>query len=257
MPRRAACRSCYAPQTAGRSFVARAPEWTRTRRGRREEVPSAWSEPEGGAQRRAAEAEVLQQLVVALVVEQRAVGEHDVAPLEAVADADQGLPGELGRAGADVDVVRREPAAFAPLYAPAHADDAVPEFGAARDVAARRQGLAAGRAVHRRGELPVRMRVDAEVARAAERLERPARSLYRRVAAGEGPLHSLQLGLRTGIRARVHRRAAEIDRAYVALLAIEAQVDEIADHRPATLARLARQHERHAQVFEIVVRPGV
>src|SRR5262245_7210046 len=56
----------------------------------------AKSEPKRYAERRPAEAEILKQLVVALVVEEMAIGEDGVAPLEAVRDPHHALPGEAG-----------------------------------------------------------------------------------------------------------------------------------------------------------------
>src|SRR6266850_51378 len=132
-------------------------------------------EPEGGAQRRTAEAEILEKLVAALVIKERAVGEHHIAPLEAIGDAEHRLPGEIGRAGAYVEVVRREPCTLPPAHAAAHADDAVPQVGAPGNAARGGKSLAAAWTTDRRAELPVGARFDVEVAEATQHVERAAR----------------------------------------------------------------------------------
>src|SRR3954464_10323593 len=102
------------------------------------------SEAEGGAQRGAAEAEIVDQLAVVLVVAQRAVGEHQAAPLEGVADPREPLPRESRGAGTGVEVVRQEPrAAFLPPQPAAHADQRVPDVGAPGNAAGRRKSLGA------------------------------------------------------------------------------------------------------------------
>src|SRR3954470_5115286 len=100
------------------------------------------SKAEGRAKRWPAEAEVLEQLVVLLVVVERAVRKHGIAPFEAVADADHALPGEAGRAGTEVEVVRGEPGRLAPPETPAYTDDAVDETRAPRSAAGGRKTCA-------------------------------------------------------------------------------------------------------------------
>src|SRR5689334_9463699 len=105
-------------------------------------------EPEGRAERRTAEAEVLQQLVVALVVIELAIGKDQITPLEAVGDAGHALPREVRRAAADIQVVRAVPRRVAPAHPPTHADDAVPEIALPRHAARGGEGLAAARSAH-------------------------------------------------------------------------------------------------------------
>src|SRR5258707_1373506 len=88
------------------------------------------SESKGRAEGGTAEAEILEQLVAALVKKGGGVGEPHIPPFEAIGDAERRLPGEIGRAGAHVEVVRRVPRTLAPAHAAAHADDAVPQVGA-------------------------------------------------------------------------------------------------------------------------------
>ena len=95
------------------------------------------------ADERAVHGHALQCLAgLELVVEVAVGGEHRT-PVELVAHTAVDLPGELGLAGADVDVVRQEPLALgAEVVAALEADDGVP-------VGAVDAGLAAARAAVR------------------------------------------------------------------------------------------------------------
>lgn len=85
-------------------------------------------ESEGGPHSWTAEYQFLDELAVALLVGEVAIGKQQVAPLEGIPDAGECLPGEIGRSCAGVEIVGREPAAFAEPETSAQADDAVPEF---------------------------------------------------------------------------------------------------------------------------------
>src|SRR5262249_933777 len=95
--------------------------------------PAAHSESEGRSDRRTAEAKILQELVVALVVGQGAIREHRVAPAECIRDTHEGLPGDPRGAGSGVHVVGDGPAPPSQTDQPTHAHDRVPQVCALRD----------------------------------------------------------------------------------------------------------------------------
>src|SRR3954463_6987483 len=115
-------------------------------------------EAERRAYRRTGKVDVLQQPVVFHVVKDVAVRADQLAPLERVADAGERLRGELGGAGACVDVVGKEPGAVAEPEAPAQPHDHVPQVLPLRDAARLRERLAV-RSAERRAELPVARRL--------------------------------------------------------------------------------------------------
>src|SRR5262245_38055776 len=107
--------------------------------------PIGASESKCSAQGWAAEPEVLDELVVALIVIEVPVSERRVSPGKRIGDAEQALPGQAGRSGADVEVVGHRPLAAGKPHAPASADDRVEQVGTLRNAAGGREGLRAAR----------------------------------------------------------------------------------------------------------------
>src|SRR5262245_23436420 len=108
-----------------------------------------------------------------------AIGEAQVAPAPAIADASHCLPSKRRRTGADIEIVRREPAAPAPPAA--YADEAIPIVRLALGVSRRRQ------ASDRCADAPVHLRIGAEITEACKALEVEVLIVDEAEAAAERP----------------------------------------------------------------------
>ena len=165
------------------------------------------------------------------------------------------LPGEIGFAGSDVEVIRDEPFAVgAEVDAALDADDAIPVLNV-RFAGALATGTHDRSDV--RAELPPEFFLDVDQPRAREEIERRLRRADRVVGAGERPHPAFDVELsRSGHPGR-QLHAADREVARVGFGSADVHVDDVGEHAPSAPARLERSHEDELQVVEDRVRAHV